>query len=360
MTLKHPMIRWAVPVAAVAVVAGAALAPRAMAEPTLPPKTAQQLLVDLQNQQVDAFSGTVETRTDLGLPALPLGDSDFAALTSGTHTVKVWHNGAEKSRVSLIDSGAEASVIRNGNDVWQWSSSSRTATHAVLTEHENQPGDATPPASTPQTPQQAAEQLLAKVEPTTEVTVTRTARIAGRSAYQLELDPKSTATLVDRITIAVDAENHAPLQVEVWASGANAPAIKVGYTSVSFTAPDDAVFVFTPPAGVTVEEATADHGDKTKPTAEEAKRPETTTVGEGWDAVTITRLPERPAGSEPTPDPGQSGEWEQVQQNLPVVTGPWGSGRVLTSALVTFVITDDGRVAVGMVPTDRVVAAIPQ
>ena len=40
--------------------------------PALPPRTAAQLLVDVQTARLDGLSGTVVQRADLGLPALPL------------------------------------------------------------------------------------------------------------------------------------------------------------------------------------------------------------------------------------------------------------------------------------------------
>lgn len=358
------MIRWAVPAVAVAAVGVAFVAPRAVADPALPPVTAEQLLVDLQNSKVDAFSGTVQTRADLGLPALPLGDSDVAALTSGTHTIRVWQSGEDKSRVALLSDGAETAMIRNGDDVWQWSSKERTAKHTVLPEHEARPGADATTAS--RTPQEAAREMLAHIEPTTSVTVSQTARVAGRDAYELVLDPTSPDTLVAKIAIAVDSETKAPLRVEAWAVGKDQPALSVGFTSVDFTAPDDSVFAFRPPAGVAVEQVTPKGKDH--PEGQPADKPamdDPVTVGEGWDRVTIARLPERPATTDEPPTTDQrhgdaAAQWEQTVQNLPTVQGPWGTGRVLTSALVTVVLTDDGRVAMGMVPTDRVVAAIPQ
>lgn len=357
------MIRWAVPAAALAVVAGAAFAPRAVAEPALPPKTAEQLLVDLQNQQTEALSGTVQSRTDLGLPPLPVGtDADFAALTSGTHTLRVWQSGETKARVSLVDTGAEATIIRNGSDVWQWSSTSKKATHTVLGDRQKPAPDA---SSMPATPQEAAREILSKVEPTTAVTVSGTESVAGRAAYELVLDPKSQATLVDRVTIAVDAENNAPLRVEAWPTGAGQPAVRVGFTEVDFSAPDDSVFRFNPPAGTTVEELQPKTGDQAKPEGQRPEQPKPTTVGDGWDAVTITTMPELPANTDPNAEresqhSGNPADWQQLRDSLPTVQGPWGSGKVITSALVTVVITDDGRVAMGMVPTERVVAAIPR
>lgn len=363
-TSRHPLIRWAVPAVAVAAVGLAAIAPRAVAEPALPPLTAEQLLVDLQNSKVDTFSGTVQTRADLGLPALPLGDSEVAALASGTHTIRVWQSGEEKSRVALLADGAETAVIRNGDDVWHWSSKDRTAKHTVLPEHEVRPGAGATAAA--RTPQEAAREMLAHIEPTTAVTVSQTARVAGRDAYELVLDPTSPDTLVAKIAIAVDSETKAPLRVEAWAVGKNQPALSVGFTSVDFSAPDDTVFAFQPPAGVAVEQVAPKTKDRAE--GEAADKPATAepvTVGDGWDRVTIARLPERPATTDEqsATDPRHgdaTAQWEQTLASLPTVQGPWGTGRVLTSALVTVVLTDDGRVAVGMVPTDRVVAAIPQ
>lgn len=364
MTSRRPLIRWAVPAVAVAAVGVATLAPHAVAEPALPPTTAEQLLVDLQTSRVDAFSGTVQTRSDLGLPALPLGDSDVTALASGTHTIRVWQSGADKSRVALLSDGAETAVIRNGDDLWQWSSKDRTAKHTVVQGHQAQ-GPA--PTATPQTPQEAARELLAQIEPTTSVTVSRTAKVAGRDAYELVLDPTTPDTLVAKIAIAVDSQTKAPLRVEVWAIGKNQPALSVGFTSVDFATPDASVFAFTPPAGVTVEQVQPKaEGQPTGQAAERAGTDQPVTVGQGWDRVTITKLPERPTttGQAPAPADPRHGDaaaqWERTLQSLPTVQGPWGTGRVLTSALVTVVLTEDGRVAMGMVPTDRVVAAIPK
>jgi hypothetical protein len=39
-----------------------------------------------------------------------------------------------------------------------------------------------------------------------------------------------------------------------------------------------------------------------------------------------------------------------VLKSLPTVSGSWGSGTLLRSALFSVVLTDDGRVAIGAVP----------
>ena len=42
------------------------------------------------------------------------------------------------------------------------------------------------------------------------------------------------------------------------------------------------------------------------------------------------------------------------------MSGIWGHGRLLSTTLVTAVITDDGRVAVGAVTPERVYAALAE
>ena len=56
------------------------------------------------------------------------------------------------------------------------------------------------------TPEQLAAKLLAKLDASTTVTVRGDDQVAGRAAYQLLLTPKSTATLVESIAIAVDRQ----------------------------------------------------------------------------------------------------------------------------------------------------------
>jgi hypothetical protein len=40
------------------------------------------------------------------------------------------------------------------------------------------------------------------------------------------------------------------------------------------------------------------------------------------------------------------------------VNGPWGSGRLISTAVVSVIITDDGRVAAGAVPQQVLVEAL--
>ena len=76
-------------------------------------------------------------RADLGVPGLPGpsaagGSSDLTSLVSGTHTLRLWYAGPDRSRVALLGTLGESDVIRNGKDVWLWSSQDKSATHMTL------------------------------------------------------------------------------------------------------------------------------------------------------------------------------------------------------------------------------------
>ena len=103
------------------------------------------------------------------------------------------------------------------------------------------------------TPQQAADQILAKVGKTTLVSVQDNVMIAGEPSYQLVLAPKDHRSLVGRVVIAVDGKYGVPLRVQLYAKGASSPAFQVGYTALQFVAPDAANFAFTPPHGAKVD-----------------------------------------------------------------------------------------------------------
>ena len=376
---SRPGLRWTVPVGAAAlVVGGAVLGPvlSASAEVELPARTPEQLLTDLQTAEgVEAFSGTVTQRAALGLPELPEGvggeySTDLMSLLTGEHTLKVWADG-DKARVALHGTMGESDVITDGSQVWTWSSDDRTVDHLVLPDATDLPADAAArrealaDALPPVTPEQVTAYLLARLESSTAVSAGENTLVAGRPAYELVLDPKGEATLVGSIRIAVDAGELVPTRVQVFAEGATTPAVEVGFTSLSFTTPDASNFTFVAPDGATVEEHSleglgdhdrlGDHADLGRGTpdaddlAGDPAARQGAVVGTGWDAVVVTRAPAALDDVE--------GDLGVFLQTLPVVDGDWGSGRLLTSALFTALLTDDGRLLVGPVDRDTVLAA---
>lgn len=373
----RPALRWAVPGAVVAIVLGAAALGTitANASPTLPAKTAAELLVDVQTADPAGFSGTVVQTAQLGLPELPIqaggqGSSSFSSLVSGTHTLRVWFAGPDQQRLALQGTLGESDIIRNGSDVWTWSSDDNSATHFQLPDRP----DTAPvpdPSAAAMTPQQAADMALAAIDPSTVVTTDGTAEVADRSAYELVLSPRDTSSLIGQVRIAIDAEQHVPLRVQVFAAGADTPAFEVGFQAISFDVPGAEQFTFTPPPGATVEESTLGQGNDAPPATElrpEGMDPaagaadEPQVIGTGWTSVVELTLPATdPTASSPDGQPaGPAAELGGVLASLPQVSGDWGSGRLLQSALFSVLITDDGRVLGGAVAPEVLYQAAGQ
>lgn len=362
---KNRAVRWTAPVAAavLAVALGLGGTVTASAEPPLPPRTAQELLVDLQTLQPRPLSGEVRQAIDLGLPDLPgfatpsLGDLSVGALVtlaSGTHDWRVWTDGQEASRVSLIEASGESAVIRNGSDVWVWSSRDSSAVHSTLPEGSGR-DDATPATSTPA---EIADQVLQAIDPTTTVTTDRAERVAGRPAYQLVLTPKQDGTKVGSVRLAVDAETKVPLRVQVLTQDGTR-AVDVAFTSVSFAAPDAGVFDFTPPPGATVTEQagpsrTPTAGPPAAGTPTGPASAEPTVTGTGWTTVVVAESPQ-PTEAATAPSDRSAGA---LLDSLPQVSGSWGSGRLFDGTLVSVVLTDDGRVAAGAVAPEALYPAL--
>jgi outer membrane lipoprotein-sorting protein len=343
---RRPALRWLVPVTVAALMVGGAAAGAiaAVTEPKLPPRSAAELLVDLQTAEVAGLSGTVVHTAELGLPALPAtrghGSADLGSLWSGSSTLRVWYAGPEQTRVALLGTLGQSDIIRNGQDLWVWESSENRASHWRLPEPDQRPAPSHLP---PMTPQQAADLALAALAPTTEVTTGNTARVAGRDAYELVLAPRDAGSLIREIRLAIDAEHGIPLGVQVFGTESD-PAVDVRFTQISFAAPDPAQFRFNPPPGATVTEdappAGLPHG-----ALGEIDWPAATTVGQGWSTVLVARLPEL----------ANQRELEWLLQSLPTVSGDWGTGQVVGSHLFSVLITEDGRVLIGAVTPERLV-----
>ena len=350
------LVRWGVPIAAAAAVGVAATGVlTAEADPPLPAKTAAQLLVDLQGARVDGLSGTIVQDSDLGLPALPTtgpgtDSTSPLSLLTGSHTLRVWYAGEAKQRLALLGRLGETDVVRNGRDAWLWSSGSNSATHYTLPA--GKPAER-PAVPSPLTPQQAAEQALAAIDPTTSVSTDGTRKVAGRNAYELVLAPKDTRSLIGQVRLAVDAETSVPLRVQLFGrASSDGPAFSVGFTKVSFEVPGDDQFQFSPPPGAKVTEGTVPAGraydHPSKPDLDPAGSG-VRTVGTGWTTVVVA------SGMAPAGD--ETGSGGAILGQLPRVSGSWGSGRLLTSKLVSVLLTDDGRVVAGAVPPELLYAA---
>ena len=216
-------------------------------------------------------------------------------------------------------------------------------------------GSSTTPESI--TPQQAARRALAAIDPSTKVTVDGTASVAGRSAYELVLVPRDARSLVGDVRIAVDSETGVPLRVQVHAAGSSGrPAFETAFSSVTFARPSADVFRFAPPQGATVTELDGSGGGagRTEAPGEpqaDSKGSGPTVIGSGWTAVvemtgvSLTGA----AGGSGGPDGSAAGQLDALTGAMTPVQGAFGGGRVLRTALLSVLLTDDGRLYVGSV-----------
>lgn len=401
---------WAVPAAAAVAVAAAFAAPPLLASADtagLPAVTPDELLTRVLEAEPQALSGTVVHTARLGLPDLSMvqvAGADPVSLLGGSTTLRVWTDGEQRSRVSLLGMASEYSVVTDATQAWTYSSADDQVVHYALSPQdaaraESLRATATPPADLP-TPDELGRDALERAQEHATVGVDAATTVAGRDAYQVVVTPRSSTTLVGRIVVAVDAETSTPLRVQVWSSDdAATPALELGFTDVTFAAPDDAVLTFSAPPGAAVREVTvplpseeelAQAAAKDVPTAlptdpADVPLPEGAQVtGTGWD--TIVELSDVDVAALVAGDPAAVAGMPQVDKRFesegaqelyeefagegdgpPVdldttalydqLTTPVEGGRALTSTLLSVLVLDDGRVLVGAVPVDALRAA---
>ncbi|MDQ0680284.1 outer membrane lipoprotein-sorting protein [Arthrobacter pascens] len=382
--MSRAWLRW-IPAAAVpAVIAAGVLAgsiPVWAGDP-LPEKTPAQVLSFWTEHRTQSFSGTLEQTSELGLPELPAtgptsgpasagGAASIAELLTGQHTARVFMDGAAKVRIQLVDRLAERDVIRRDSDLWFYSSKDNTAAHLTLPAIARDLPLSQPVTPAHPTPEALASRLLAAMDSSTHVMVGPDVEVAGRTAYNLVLEPRTQGTLVGRVAIAVDGQTGLPLRVGVTARGQAEPAFQVGFTSLSLEAPDDSLFSFFPPPGATVKELqvppvphqpvipgspgmiTPDQfpGDsyQDRPAVPQPTTKKPSVTGTGWE--TVIGIPA--AAGQGTRLSDSMLRDPLLGQAAVVVPG----GRLLSTALVNVLFTDDGRIYLGMVPAERLQAA---
>ena len=358
--LHRPTLRWLLPVLAALLLIGGGSAVgllTASARDGLPQRSVSQLLVDVQRARLDGLSGTIVQNADLGLPELPGvgggGSSEMSSLVSGSHTLRLWYAGPNRVRLALLGSLGESDLVRNGTDLWMWSSTKKSAVHYSV------PMSGAPDSlasMSPVTPQQAAEAALKAISPSTKVSTDGTAVVAGRSAYELLLQPRDTRSLVASVRIAIDGKTHVPTRVRVVAKNTSKPAFEVGFTSFDPSRPAGSVFRFNPPPGTEVTEGgsrKSSHSPRAGSVPDHAKGlsgQEPKVVGKGWTSVVVMKVP--------SDWKSDAGALTRMLAVLPKVSGSWGSGHLLQGSLFSALLTDDGRLVVGAVPPGLLYAAL--
>jgi outer membrane lipoprotein-sorting protein len=402
--------RWAVPAGAVAVVGivVGATAAAAAAAPSLPPRSAAQLLADVgraATQPAVPYTAAVQQTANLGLPQLPAFSRSAATsvLTSGTQSVDIWYADPQHVRIAVPVQAGESDARLDGQTLWLWDSTTQTATRVTLPGGRSRQGNGTAAGAPamPVTPEAAASQLLRAIGPSTVVGVQSPVYVANRPAYQISLSPKSSQSLVGRVLIAIDASRGIPLRVEVYGHGGAGLAYSIGFSSLSFGTPSATNFSFTPPPGATVKKEavpsdpgallhglglTGELAGGLSRSSAAGGRP--TVIGANWLSVVATRansdvaaavrqlLTDHSAGTSSQSQGGlffgsssssaaprayasasatdvPVGPYLAPLQALLVasrpVSGSWGSGRLLQTTLLTVLVTSKGQILVGAV-----------
>ncbi len=386
--------------------------------PNLPSLTPAEVLAKVSSAKIPAFTGSVRLKANLGLPDLGgFGGSipsTAVGLLTGEHAAQIASDGADGDRITLAADAAEQVWVKNATDAWAWNSQTQTASHVAVGQGAGRVKDArgkddkeangkTDPNSAPEgadatgknatdatdatdandaadlnggkanasdamNPATFAKDLLAKVDPSTNVSTTNAAMVAGRAAYELVLSPKSAVSTVSEIVIAVDAATGIPLEARITAKGGTAPALSLGFTSLSLSTPSAATFTFVPPTGSTKREVSAlsdllpianqrrhhrddapkngaanptasdttQTGDTAKAKADNANA--SMTVGTAWESVVILNN----ASSMP--------QLNSLLANAKTVTlNGGGTAKLLTTTLINAMIASDGRIAIGAV-----------
>jgi outer membrane lipoprotein-sorting protein len=329
------------------------------------------VLADVASTHVDAMSGTIVETARLGLPDLPSTGSTSAQfslqnLVTGSHTARVWLDGADKQRIALVGDLAESDAVHNGSDVWIYSSSLNTATHLTLKGHAGDAGKAADAMPSPvETPSKAASDIVAAASPTTRISVDATARVAGRPVYQIVLVPKDPASLITSVTIALDSQTKVPLRVQVYGQDRSTPAFETAFTDITFATPPASVFHFVPPTGAKVEQQSSATqlltGPKVFPDGVGQAAPKasragggTRVIGSGWTAVVVTQdssLTSLLGGDGVSGAGGRTfrGSASDLASVLSKAMVKVPQGMLLRTALVSILVADDGRMYVGAV-----------
>lgn len=413
-TARRAAVRYGVPVAVASVAAatiGFAPAFAGSGDPDLPEVSAQELVGRIAAADAEQLSGMVRIDTDLGLPELPGmtsggrgghggpfgSDREYRdgeregerpgpsadprdrlmELASGSHLLRVAVAGPERQRLSVIEEAAEYSLIRNGDELWAYDSAANQVYHRTLPEHRahgEEQREKRHRALEGLTPQQAAERALEAVDDTTAVSVDGTAKVAGRDAYQLLIEPKGGHSTIGSVRIAVDAEQGVPLKFTLQPSGGGKAVVDVGFTEVDFGKPAAGTFEFKPPKGAEVteggqREANRHHrGDLAGPSglAGLSGPSGLRTLGEGWNSVAVLELPGpvlQPGGGGVTG--GRDGAEGRSAERLldsftDEVSGDFGNGRVFSTRLINALITDDGTVYIGAVTEEGLIEKAEQ
>ena len=377
--------RWLPAIVTPAIIAGVTALPLQASAVDLPDLSADELMVMMQAAEPAEFSGIVVKRSNLGLPTLELssmlseaevermrektpeefaefvpevieteGLAEAMELIAGEHRVRVFV-GETGMRAQILDRMSQRDLIVSGNTVWSYDSREQTATFAELDKQKLAEGEAQAMAELNAyaaqigldltDPQAVSDYVMSLAGEDSVITVGTDHWMAGRTAYQLIVTPKSDVSMVASVVVSLDSETGMPLALSVNSVAQAEPAMEIAFESISFADQDEALFSFTPPAGTEV--TNLNELESNKPDLEmwmdmdemEAlEKPEPEVLGEGWASVVMMSS----AGDK---DMFAEGLFAELMTEV-------AGGKVFTTPLVNVLVTDSGDIYAGAVTVD--------
>ena len=190
-----------------------------------------------------AFSGYAESAGGLDLPVTDHLTS-VADLFSDRTTMRVWWRGPADNRVDVVTPGGETGTHRDATGTWTWEYERTTATRAL-------PAPLALPAPPDLLPNALGRRLLSEA---TDAEVSRVGarRVAGRDALGLRLTPSEAASSVRRVDVWVDPDTGLPLQVQLFGTDDDRPALDTRFLDLDVAEPAPETTAFSPPFGSTV------------------------------------------------------------------------------------------------------------
>jgi outer membrane lipoprotein-sorting protein len=178
--------------------------------------------------------------------ALPVSErlTDVADLFSDRTLMRVWWRGPEEHRVDVVTAAGETGVHRDPCGTWTWDFEAATATRG-------DPASLALPTPPDLLPAALGRRLLSEATDD-ELSRVGARRVAGRDAVGLRLVPAEPAASVGRVDVWVDPATGLPLQVEVFAEGADLAALDTRFLDLDLAVPAPDVVAFTPPPDATV------------------------------------------------------------------------------------------------------------
>jgi outer membrane lipoprotein-sorting protein len=306
-----------------AVVAGAALGGGGDAPPA---KSLDQAIHDsLTGPKVDGVTARVSFTSHLFDGATT--DTSSALLKGGSG--RLWA-APGKLRLELQSDNGDAQIVVADGKGFVYDGPSNTAYTFALGGRHTQQSDGTDTVPT----LAQIQQRIAKAEKHVSISGPQPDVVGGQPAYDVRVSPHQQGGLLGAAELAWDAARGVPLEVALYARGADSPAVELSVTDIAYGGVDPGIFDMTPPSDAQVVDlgggtggATADgeHSSDTPKASFAAVAPaalgpranrETKPAGDGYivlygkglDTVAVIEHAAKGGGQQPAPADGRGGQ----------------------------------------------------